>query len=124
MSILTGVAAEALVDFGDDFEDGTLSIPGSGTTDGQGGFTTASPATHACKALVTNWRDFRRQALGIPATDRLVLVLGASLPAGIIPLKGHKITAPDPAKGLAAATFDVIEVFGDPAAALYKLQAR
>lgn len=124
MSILIGVAAEALADFGDDFEDGTLSIPAYRTPDGQGGFIPGDPDDHPCKALVTDWRDFRRQALGIPATDRLVLVLGASLPAGVIPLKGHKITAPDPAKGLAAATFDVIEVFGDPAAALYKLQAR
>lgn len=124
MSIITGVAAEALEDFGEDFEDGSLSVPGARASDGQGGFTAADPEAHPCKALVTNWRDYRRQTLGIPATDRLVLVLGASLPAGVIPAKGQQITAPDPAKGLAAATFDVIEVFGDPAGAVFKLQAR
>lgn len=126
MSIITGVAAEALDDFGEDFEDGVLTVPDSATkvTDGQGGWTYEDAPEHACKALLTNYSDFRRQALGIPATDRLVLVLGASLPAGVIPAKGNRITAPDPAKGLAPATFEVISITGDPAAAVYKLQAR
>lgn len=124
MSILTGLAAEALEDFGDDFEDGTLTVPGQKVSDGQGGFTTSQPATHGCKALVTDYSDYRRQSLGIPATDRQVLVLGASLPAGIIPLKGHKITAPDPSAGGALKTFEVIAKSGDPASAVYRLQAR
>ena len=67
---------------------------------------------------------YRRASLGIPGSDRLVLVLGGSLPAGVIPAKGHKITAPDPEKGLALSTFDVIAKTGDPAAALFELQAR
>ena len=124
MSILDGLAAEALEDFGDDFEDGTLTVPGAKVSNGQGGFTTGSPTDHPCKALVTRYSDYRRQALGIPATDRQVLVLGASLPAGVIPAKGCKITAPDPAKGLALTTFEVIAIDGDPASALYRLQGR
>jgi hypothetical protein len=124
MSIITGVAAEALADFGDDFEEGILIIRSDRIPDGQGGYTYDSLAEHPCKVLVTNYSDLRRQALGIPATDRLVLVLGASLPAGVIPANGHKITASDPAKALAPATFDVIAITGDPAAAIYKLQAR
>lgn len=124
MSIITGVAQEAYDDFAEDFEDGTLLIPTAGTPDGQGGTIPGTPDEHPCKVLLTDYSDYRRVTLGIPATDRLVLVLGASLPVGIIPAKGHKITAPDPAKGLATATFDVIAKTGDPAAALYKLQAR
>ena len=124
MSILTGLAAEALEDFGDDFEDGTLTVPGQKASDGQGGFTTGQPAAHGCKALVTDYSDYRRQSLGIPANDRQVLVLGASLPAGVIPLKGHKITAPDPSAGGALKTFEVIAKSGDPASAVYRLQAR
>ena len=124
MSILTGLAAEALEDFGDDFEEGTLTVPGQKVSDGQGGFTNGQPATHSCKALVTDYSDYRRQSLGIPATDRQVLVLGASLPAGIIPFKGHKITAPDPSAGGALKTFEVIAKTGDPASAVYRLQAR
>lgn len=124
MSIITGVAAEALEDFGEDFEDGTLTVPGAKVSDGQGGFKTGPTTTYPCKVLLTDYSDYRRQSLGIPATDRQVLVLGASLPAGVIPAKGHKITAPDPAKGLLPTTFDVIAKTGDPAAALFKLQAR
>lgn len=124
MSAITGVAAQALRDFGPDFEDGTLEVPGPRESDGQGGWLPQGvPLSYQCKALVTDPSDYRRIALGIPATDRLVLVLGASLPAGVVPSKGHKITAPDPAKGLALTTFEVVAKTADPAAALYKLQA-
>lgn len=124
MSILDGVATDVLADFGDDFGEGVLIVPGERVSDGQGGWKTTSETAHPCKALLTDYSDYRRLTLGIPATDRQVLVLGASLPAGVIPANGHRITAPDPAKGLAPATFDVIAKSGDPAAALYKLQAR
>ena len=124
MSIITGVAAEALADFGEDFEGGSLIVPGAPSPDGQGGFTNGVSTVYQCLVLVTDYSDHRRQALGIPATDRQVLILGASLPSGVIPDKGHKITAPDPSKGLALSTFDVIAKTGDPAGALYKLQAR
>jgi hypothetical protein len=124
MSIITGVAEEALEDFADDFEDGTLEIPGGWTSDGEGGQVATNPETHPCKALVTDYSDHRRLSLGIPATDRQVMVLGRSLPLGIIPAKGHKITASDPSNGGAPRTFDVIAKTGDPASALYKLQAR
>ena len=124
MSIVTGVAQEAYDDFAEDFEDGTLAAPGGRTPDGQGGWINTDPQTHACKALVTDPSDYRRIALGIPATDRLVLVLGASLPSGVIPRAGHKITAPDPLQGMALKTFDVIGKTSDAAGALYRLQAR
>lgn len=124
MSIITGVAEEALEDFGDDFEDGALTVPGARTPDGQGGYTTGPATIYPCKALVGSYKDTRRVALGIPATDRRVLVLAASLPAGIYPAKGHKIAAPDPAKGLLMTTFEVIERTGDLAGALAELQAR
>lgn len=124
MSIVTGVADEAYEDFAEDFEDGTLTVPAGRVSDNQGGWINTDPQEHPCKALVTDYSDFRRASLGIPGTDRLVLVLGGSLPAGVIPAKGHKITAPDPAKGLASSTFEVIAKTGDPAAALYELQGR
>ena len=125
MSILDGVAADALADFGDDFGDGFLTVPATERQpDEQGGWLPAGlPVEHSCKVILTDYSDYRRLSLGIPATDRLVLVLGASLPAGVIPAKGHKITAPDPANGGALATFDVVAKRGDPASALYKLQA-
>lgn len=124
MSIITGEAEAAYEDFAEDFEDGVLTVPGEATSDGQGGWIPGAPATHGCKALVTDYSDYRRISLGIPATDRQVLVLGGSLPTGVIPAKGHQITAPDPSIGGAMRTFDVIAKTGDPASALYKLQAR
>ena len=124
MSIITGVAQEAYDDFNEDFEDGSLTVPGTRVPDGQGGFTTGPATIYPCKALVGSYRDTRRVALGIPATDRRVLVLAVSLPAGIYPAKGHRVTAPDPAKGLLMTTFDVIERTGDLAGALAELQAR
>ena len=125
MSIITGEAKAAYEDFAEDFEDGGLTVPGGDpTSDGEGGWIPGAPVTHVCKALVTDYSDYRRISLGIPATDRQVLVLGGSLPAGVVPAKGHKITAPDPSNGGAMRTFDVIAKTGDPASALYKLQAR
>ncbi len=124
MNIIDGMAQEALEDWAEDFEDGTLTVPGAKTSNNQGGFTTGTPTPHACKALVTNYSDYRRLSLGIPGSDRQVLVLGASLPAGVIPAKGHSITAPDPARGGANRTFEVIAVSGDPASAVYRLQGR
>lgn len=124
MSIITGVAQEAFDDFAEDFESGSLQIVVGWTADGQGGRKPTYGDPIPCLVLLTDYSDYRRQTLGIPATDRLVLVLGASLPSGITPAKGHRITAPDPAKGLLPTTFEVIAKTGDPAAALYKLQAR
>lgn len=124
MSIITGEAEAAYEDFAEDFEDGVLIVPGERTSDGQGGWVPGSPTNHACKALITDYSDYRRISLGIPATDRQVLVLGKSLPTGIVPAKGHQITAPDPSNGGTMRTFDVIAKTGDPASALYKLQAR
>lgn len=123
MSIITGLQAEAYDDFAEDFEDGVLIVPGEQVSDGQGGYVSGQPIPHPCKALVTDYDVYRRPQ-GVPASDRLILVLGGSLPAGVIPAGGHKITAPDPAKGLALSTFDVIAKTGDPAAALYELQGR
>lgn len=124
MSIITGLQAEAFEDFAEDFEDGVLTVPGGWISDGEGGQIAQNPTTHDCKALVTDYSDYRRVSLGIPGTDRQVLVLGGSLPMGVVPAKGHKITAPDPSNGGAMRTFDVIAKSGDPASALYKLQAR
>ena len=121
MSILDGLAEEMLAAFKDDFKDATLHVPGTQTSDGQGGWIPGPPVDHACKAIVTDPSDYRRLALGIPATDRLILVLAASLK--VTPLNGWTITAPDPDAGFADKTFLIVGKKGDPAGVLYKLQA-
>ena len=123
MSMLDGAAAEALKNFGADFKDGFLVVPGAETDDGQGGFTTGDPIRHGCKVLVTQYREARRP-IGVPVSDRRILILSASLPAGIYPDKGYKVEAPDPSMGMTVRTFDVIEKGGDLAGALYELQGR
>lgn len=124
MGMLDGWAEQALADFGGDFRLATLHVPAAGTSDGRGGFTPGAPADHPCKAIVTDYSDYRRQSLGIPATDRQIIVLAASLPAGVVPAKGHSITASDPSKAGAQTKFEVIGKTGDPASALWKLQGR
>lgn len=122
MSIVDGLAAEMLDAFGDEFKDGTVHAPGTQTTDGQGGWIAGSPVDHACKVLVTEPSDYRRIVLGIPASDRLILVLAASLT--VTPVDGWTITAPDPDRGFADRTFLIVAKKSDPAGVLYRLQAR
>ena len=86
MSIVDGLAEEMLETFGGDFKDGTLHVPATQTSDGQGGFIASDPDDYPCKVLVTDPSDYRRLALGIPATDRLVLVLARSLKRRMRPL--------------------------------------
>ncbi len=121
MSILDGAAAGALKDFGSDFADGVLLVPGPRSSDGQGGFTNAEPYEYDCKVLVTDYSDTRRLALGVPGTDRQILVLGASV--SVVPAKGNTVRAPDPAKGGDLTDFLVVAKSGDPAGAVYRLQA-
>jgi hypothetical protein len=113
LASLPGVFAGAL---GFMFSDATLTQIAPTASDGRGGFSEA-PTDHACKAIVETYKDFARVAAGIPATDRKVIVLGASLPSGIIPAAGNRITV----EGVVR---QVIAVGRDPAAATYELQAR
>lgn len=125
MSMLDGLDKEILAAFGGDFRDGTLIVTGEMVTDGQGGFLPATqPGQFGCKVLVTSYSDYRRLALGIPATDRQLIVLAASLPSGVRVDKGQKLSAPDPSRGNAVHTFEIIAKTGDPAGAIYKLQGR
>lgn len=127
MSMLDGLDKEILSAFGGDFRDGTLFVPATtqSVSDGQGGLLPATqPGQFGCKVLVTGYSDYRRLALGIPATDRQLIVLAASLPSGVRVDKGQKLSAPDPSRGNAVHTFEIIAKTGDPAGAIYKLQGR
>lgn len=99
------------------FSDATLKVPGTQTADGQGGFTAGAPTERACKALVDDYSDYRRQALGIPANDRKIIVLAASIASGAVPEPGYTINAE-------GRDWLIIGVNRDPASATYELQAR
>lgn len=97
----------------------TLRKPGARTADGRGGFTTGAATDHACRGIVTEYRDAIRALSGgaIGAHDRKVLLLGASLPAGIIPGVGDAVA-------IGGRDWRVIAVRSDPAGATYTLQVR
>lgn len=115
MSFLDDIAEEIHDALAADFRDATLKVPGAATSDGQGGFTYGSPTEHACKAIVDQYSAFRRQADGIPANDRRIIVLGHGLT--VDPKPGHTITAE-------GRDWSVIDVSRDPAGASWELQGR
>lgn len=124
MSILDDLPDEIAEALDDAFRPATLKIPGTKTGDGQGGYTATASASKTCKALVVDANDYRRAALGIPAQDRLIIVLAATIQDGAIPKNGDTIQAADPLRGWAMTDFLVIKRFGDPAAATYEIQGR
>ena len=99
------------------YRDATLKVPGTPTSDGQGGTIPGTPTERACKALVDDYSDYRRQALGIPANDRKIIVLAASVAAGAVPAVGHTINAE-------GRDWLIVSVTRDPASATYELQVR
>lgn len=117
MSILDDLPSEIAEALDDVFRSATLKIPGEGTGDGQGGTITGDPTTYSCRALVDDFSDFRRSALGIPGTDRRIILLAATLPSGVRPAVGHAITAE-------GRDWSIVAVTRDPAAATYEIQGR
>lgn len=109
---LPDVIAEALDDV---FRPAVLLIPGAQVSDGQGGYTSGPPVEHLCKALVEDYSDFRRSALGIPANDRKIIILAASVAAP--PAVGHTIRAE-------GRDWQIITLSRDPAAATWEVQGR
>jgi len=99
------------------FRNATLKVPTTPSADGQGGATPGTPTSRACKALVDDYSDARRQALGIPANDRRIIILAASVASGAIPAVGCTVTAE-------GRDWQVISVARDPAFATYELQVR
>lgn len=99
------------------FSDGVLKVPADAESDGQGGFIPGTPVSKTCKVLVDDFSDYRRQALGVPANDRKIIVLAASIEDGAVPAPGYIVTAQ-------GRDWSVVSVVRDPAAATYELQAR
>lgn len=115
MSILDELPAEVAEALDDVFRPVVLKVPGVSTPDGQGGFTPGEPTSHPCKALVDDYSDFRRSSAGIPATDRKIIILAASL--SVEPAVGHTITAE-------GRDWQIIALTRDPAVATWEVQGR
>lgn len=115
MSILDDLPdaiAEALDDV---FRDAVLLVPGAQVTDGQGGYTSGPPTEHPCKALVDDYSDMRRSSRGIPANDRKIIILAATLT--VSPALGQSIRAE-------GRDWSIIALSRDPAAATWEVQGR
>lgn len=82
--------------------------------DGRGGFVSTF-SEYQCSAIITDYSDFARGVDGIPAKDRKVLILSASLPGYVIVKPNDIIVIADQAWGL-------VKVDQDPAGATYEGQ--
>lgn len=122
MTFLDRAPDTALARFGKFFRAGKLWQTPESAPDGQGGFTSGEPVSHACLALAVDYSDQRRIALGIPSTDRQVLILAKSL--SVIPQVGNEVEAADMAMGGVVNRFDIIAKSTDPAGAVWELQVR
>jgi hypothetical protein len=111
---LPDLIADAL---GDDFRNGVLKIPGTSSPDGQGGWIPSDPVEHTCKALVDDYSDFRRSALGIPGVDRKIIVLAATVQGGARPAVGHTLS-------IEGRDWQLVGVSRDPASATWECQGR
>lgn len=96
------------------FRDATLHRATGRTSDGRGGYSAGS-SDHACKALVTEYTAWQRQAMGIPANERKILILAATLDGA--PKPSDKITIQD-------RTWSIVDVGSDPANATYECRGR
>lgn len=109
---LPGVMAEALDDV---FRDGILKVPGTRTSDGQGGWINGDPVEYPCKALVDDYSDMRRVSAGIPANDRKIIILSANL--DVEPQVGHTLNAE-------GRDWQIVALARDPAKATWEAQGR
>jgi len=108
---LPGIISSALSDM---FRDATLTRVGPGASDGRGGYTETT-TTDACKGLVTEYTAWQRQALGIPASERKILLLAATLTAA--PKPGDRVT-------IQGKAWSVVDVTSDPANATYECRSK
>lgn len=115
MSFLDAIPGDIYDALSDDFRAATLKVPGAAVSDGEGGFTYGSPTEYACRALVDDFSDYRRQASGIPANDRKIIILAHGLI--VDPKPGHTLT-------IEGRDWQVIDVARDPARATFEVQGR
>jgi len=96
------------------FDAATLYRIASRTSDGRGGYR-VTREDYTAKALVDDYSAFLRGTLGIPAAERKLIILGAS--CSVVPQPGDIVTAQ-------GASWELIEIKRDPAAAAYECRAK
>lgn len=87
------------------------------TTGSLTGGTNPKKTKKPCRGVIEDYSDGQMQGSLVQVGDRIVLILGDSLPSGIVPQTGDQVT-------IEGSTFDIIRVARDPAAASYTCQVR
>jgi len=70
-----------------------------------------------CRGILSAYAEDRIDGTNVKSGDRKVLILGDTLPKGVVPQPGDRIQAE-------GSTFTIIEVGRDPDAATYTCQVR
>ncbi|MCH9664661.1 MAG: hypothetical protein K0U41_02295 [Gammaproteobacteria bacterium] len=72
---------------------------------------------HPCRGFIEDYDDDKIDGTLVQRGDRLVTLIGGTLPSGIIPTGSDKVTIED-------STYNVERIKRDPAAATYQCQVR
>jgi len=85
--------------------------------DDPGGAGTVTQTTYPGNGIIDDYEDEHIDGTLVKRGDRQILILGASLPSGIIPAEDDKVTIEE-------GTYNVVAIKRDPAAATYVCQSR
>jgi hypothetical protein len=91
--------------------------PGTRTPGNISGGTNPTTASYAARGFVADYTAFELANTLIQASDRKISLLGATIASGAIPAADDMVT-------IDGATYRIMRVKRDPAAAVYELQAR
>lgn len=95
----------------------TLTVVTVGTRVASTEGTQPTEATHTVKGFVGDYKDREIDGEIIQRGDRKVIILGGSLPSGVVPKQNDKTT-------IGGETRRIQNIQRDPAAATYKCQVR
>lgn len=95
----------------------TLHKQAAGTRTALTGGTNPVDTDHSGKGFVSDYRDTQVDGTIVQRGDRKTIILGASLPTGVVPVAGDRVT-------IEGVERTIINVERDPAGATYVLQSR
>jgi hypothetical protein len=115
---LAGIVADA-IDQAGGLLDATLTkkTPGTRNPSDLTAGTNPTSTSYSCKGVVSDYSTRLIDGTLVATGDRRVLILGATLPSGIVPSTGDQVA-------IESLAYDVVRVTRDPAAASYELQVR
>jgi len=95
----------------------TVVTPGTRSSSALAAGTQPTSVSHPCRGLVEDYNERLIDGETIRDGDRKVLILGDSLPSGVVPKGTDRVT-------VLGKTYVIVHVNADPAAATYSCQVR